>query len=184
MEAAAVAGIDAARVENSCNGTSRSFAQQLQYLEHLWEGLGFDVMNLGIPLGTDLNGMNGSVAPRFGQFACGGENFGQASAQLNGNAVLYEHYRLGSLPAGVPSNFGDAAPLNASGFAGSPRRFDINVDGVAHYGMLPDFLQDLRTVGVEPDQLQYLFLGAESYIRMWEKACLKSNRQLSGEGCE
>src|SRR5262249_1546422 len=26
--------------------------------------------------------------------------------------------------------------------------FDINVDGVAHYGMLPDLLQDLKNIGI------------------------------------
>ncbi len=48
--------------------------------------------------------------------------------------------------------------------------WDINFDGLAHYGMLPDFLQDLRAVGFEREDMGPLFLGAEAYIRMWEKA--------------
>ena len=49
------------------------------------------------------------------------------------------------------------------------RDWDFNTDGMAHYGMMPDFLQDLRNIGLRPDQLYYLFNSAEDYIKMWEK---------------
>ena len=52
------------------------------------------------------------------------------------------------------------------------RRFDINVDGMAHYGMLPDFLQDLRNVGLPRECLSPLFSSAEAYIALWERVCL------------
>jgi microsomal dipeptidase-like Zn-dependent dipeptidase len=52
------------------------------------------------------------------------------------------------------------------------REFDINLDGFAHYGMLPDFLQDLRNVGLTHEDLTPLFRSAEDYIRMWEK-CMR-----------
>lgn len=48
------------------------------------------------------------------------------------------------------------------------RDFDINVDGVAHAGMLPDLLQDLRNIGVTAEQLAPFFRSAEDYIAMWE----------------
>ena len=41
---------------------------------------------------------------------------------------------------------GDNVPLKRS-TAGPHRYFDYNIDGMAHYGMLPDFLQDLRNTG-------------------------------------
>jgi microsomal dipeptidase-like Zn-dependent dipeptidase len=50
------------------------------------------------------------------------------------------------------------------------RDFDINLDGVAHYGMLPDFLQDLKNIGVRPNQLGVLFQSASDFIQTWEKA--------------
>lgn len=50
------------------------------------------------------------------------------------------------------------------------RWWDYNTDGMAHYGMLPDFFQDLRNIGVSAAALQTLFRSAEDYIRMWEKA--------------
>ena len=51
--------------------------------------------------------------------------------------------------------------------AGPRRDFDINIDGMAHYGMLPDFLQDVRNVGLTPDDLAPLFRSAYDYIQMW-----------------
>jgi len=50
------------------------------------------------------------------------------------------------------------------------REWDYNTDGMAHYGMMPDFFQDLRNIGLRGDQLSFLFQSAEDYIRMWEKA--------------
>jgi microsomal dipeptidase-like Zn-dependent dipeptidase len=58
-------------------------------------------------------------------------------------------------------------PLHRS-YAGH-RDFDINIDGVAHYGMLPDFIQDMKNVGLTDEDLLPLFRSAEEYIRVWEK---------------
>jgi microsomal dipeptidase-like Zn-dependent dipeptidase len=63
---------------------------------------------------------------------------------------------------------GDNRPI-ARSFAGERRDFDINIDGMAHYGMLPDFLQDLRNIGLTADDLAPLFRSAYDYIQMWEK---------------
>jgi microsomal dipeptidase-like Zn-dependent dipeptidase len=46
--------------------------------------------------------------------------------------------------------------------------FDINLDGFAHYGLLPDFLQDAKNVGVTPNDMAPLFRSAEDYAVMWE----------------
>ena len=64
--------------------------------------------------------------------------------------------------------------------AGPRRDFDINIDGMAHYGMLPDFLQDLRNVGLTAEDLAPLFRSAYDYVQMWEtcehKACRNKAR--------
>jgi len=49
------------------------------------------------------------------------------------------------------------------------RDFDINIDGVAHYGLLPDFLQDVCNAGLTQRDLGPLFRSAEEYIRTWER---------------
>ena len=50
------------------------------------------------------------------------------------------------------------------------RTYDYNEDGFAHYGLLPDFLQDLMNVGLPRHAFVSLFASAESYVLTWEKA--------------
>ena len=52
------------------------------------------------------------------------------------------------------------------------RYWDFNLDGLAHYGLMPDLLQDLKNVGFSAVQFKPLFSSAEDYIKMWEKADL------------
>ena len=61
---------------------------------------------------------------------------------------------------------GDNRPLVRS-TAGNHRDYDINLDGMAHYGMLPDFLQDLRNSGLTAQDLAPLFRSAHDYVQMW-----------------
>jgi microsomal dipeptidase-like Zn-dependent dipeptidase len=49
------------------------------------------------------------------------------------------------------------------------RTFDLNTDGLAHYGLIPDLLADMQQHGGGP-QLRALFRSAEAYLRMWELA--------------
>lgn len=50
------------------------------------------------------------------------------------------------------------------------RAFDINTDGLAHIGLLPDVIQGMRNQGVSDEYVTRFFRGAESYLQMWEKA--------------
>jgi microsomal dipeptidase-like Zn-dependent dipeptidase len=50
------------------------------------------------------------------------------------------------------------------------RTFDINADGVAHYGLMPDLLANVRRAGGGSEALQTLFGSAEAYLRTWERA--------------
>jgi microsomal dipeptidase-like Zn-dependent dipeptidase len=58
------------------------------------------------------------------------------------------------------------------------RDFDINLDGVAHYGMLPDLIQDLKNSGLTDEDLLPLFRSAEDYIQMWEK-CVRRSKEIT-----
>jgi microsomal dipeptidase-like Zn-dependent dipeptidase len=49
------------------------------------------------------------------------------------------------------------------------RVYDINVDGVAHYGLFPDWVEDLRHIGGQ-EVVDDLGRGAEAYLQMWERA--------------
>jgi hypothetical protein len=48
------------------------------------------------------------------------------------------------------------------------RVFDLNKDGVANYGMYPDWLQELQVLAGRPI-LTDMFRGAEAYLEMWER---------------
>lgn len=50
------------------------------------------------------------------------------------------------------------------------RTFDLNADGVAHYGLLPDLLADMRTQPHGKEATRLLFRSAEAYLRMWTLA--------------
>ncbi|HEX4875084.1 MAG TPA: membrane dipeptidase, partial [Chitinophagaceae bacterium] len=65
---------------------------------------------------------------------------------------------------------GPNEPLRRSYAYPGGRDFDYNLDGLAHYGMFPDMIQDMKNLGLRDYQLRPLFLGSEQYIQMWEKA--------------
>jgi microsomal dipeptidase-like Zn-dependent dipeptidase len=50
------------------------------------------------------------------------------------------------------------------------RVWDIDVDGLAHYGLLPDLLARWQTEGVERAQLAPLMRSAEGYVTTWRRA--------------
>src|SRR4051812_44403953 len=49
------------------------------------------------------------------------------------------------------------------------RTWDINTDGVAHYGLYPDWVQDLRMQAGD-EIVNDMARGAEAYLEMWERA--------------
>ncbi len=68
------------------------------------------------------------------------------------------------------------------------RVWDINKDGVAQYGLYPDWIEDLRKIagdGIVED----LAGGAENYVDMWERAdgvpaqhCLQARFRMTAKG--
>jgi membrane dipeptidase (peptidase family M19) len=50
------------------------------------------------------------------------------------------------------------------------RAFDLNTDGVAHYGLLADLLGDMKRQRTTRAALPPLFRSAEAYLRMWGRA--------------
>ena len=50
------------------------------------------------------------------------------------------------------------------------RTFDLNRDGVAHYGLFADLIADMERQPRGETALRSLFGSAEAYLRMWERA--------------
>ena len=68
------------------------------------------------------------------------------------------------------------------------RTYDVNVDGVAHYGLYPDWMEQLRLLAGQ-SIADDLLNGAEAYLQTWERAvgvpapaCLSAPQQLSSTG--
>jgi hypothetical protein len=116
-----------------------------------------------VALGSDFNGMAGQIGPRFGSDACGGAgglNLDWGGRQQDRIAQTDRiEYPFSD------SNFG-TFDKQITGY----REFDYNVDGVAHVGLYPDMVEDLRTIKLDNHYLDEFFCSAESYVRVWERA--------------
>ncbi|MFT3707377.1 MAG: membrane dipeptidase [Archangium sp.] len=178
-----------------CDQTSKSFAQALAYAE---ETMGADSSSIAIA--TDVGGFALLPAPRFGVEACpgsagdelrGGDGKRRAQAAAQQDAVVYRTptKSLGAWLIGRKDSpwtevelrewigagkwaalKGPNAPLERS--VAGKRDFDVNLDGMAHYGMMPDFFQDLSNVeraAGKPKAIAPLFRSAEGYLQMWER---------------
>jgi len=49
------------------------------------------------------------------------------------------------------------------------RVYDVNTDGTAHYGLIPDWVEDVRLAGGN-DIARDMFRGSEAYLQTWERA--------------
>lgn len=119
---------------------------------------------LGGMVGLGGEGLNAlEYAPRF-----------KRVADLTGNRAGFGT-DLNGLVKGNPPRAAAASIYGASfqphTDPGSPKQWRLNVDGVAHYGMLADFVKDMRNA---PNGAAIvdgpLMSGAEAFASMWEKA--------------
>ena len=94
----------------------------------------------GIGFGADINGLGAQGDPR---------------PDAATNPVTYPFTTLG----------GVTVEQQVSG----QRTYDINSDGVSHYGLYPDWIQDLK-MQAGPDIVTDLARGPEAYLQMWERA--------------
>lgn len=97
-----------------------------------------DKYGVGYGFGTDMNGVGGWPAPR-----------GAGTS----NPVTYPFRSVDG---------GSVIDRQTTG----DRTWDLNTDGAAHYGMVPDWIEDVRLVGGQ-DVVDDLFRGAESYLDTW-----------------
>ncbi len=143
-------------IADDCRHSSKTWAQAFQWA--------VDVMGGPVAMGSDFNGIAGHLGPRFGSDACGGWEVlppddkaqERVRQELAGNRVQY--------PFMLPG-FGTFG-AQVTGF----RTFDYNVDGLAHIGLLPDLVADLKKIGLNDHYLDMLMCSAEQYIRVWERA--------------
>lgn len=107
--------------------------------------------------GSDFNGFAGMPAPRFGGEKCHGD-FPDAYVGPGRLRVQYPFTTHG--PSGTSMD-----KLQVGN-----KLFDINEDGLANVGLYPDYIEELKKIGVRSNEIDPLFNSAEAYIRMWERA--------------
>ena len=160
-------------VDNDCARSSKTWAQSYQYALSLLREVGSG----GVAMGTDFNGLNQQPGPRYGP---------QAAAGLKDDTLREKRRPVQQRLQR------DKPPLPYSGTlyrtdvpfvkarAGS-REFDFNTDGLAHVGLLPDFIRDLVHVGMTDAQMDPLFSSAEAFLRMWEACESRGAALTAGE---
>ncbi|MFJ6938612.1 discoidin domain-containing protein [Streptomyces sp. NPDC101132] len=97
-----------------------------------------DKYGVGYGYGTDMNGVGGWPGPR----GAGTPN-----------------------PVKYPFRSTDGGSVIDKVTTGQ-RTWDLNTDGASHYGLVPDWIEDVRLVGGQ-DVVDDLFRGAESYLTTW-----------------
>jgi len=145
------------RLSNNCSNSSNIWFQS--YARAVGLNGGWD--NAAVALATD-QGLTDMLGPRYkGSLgvACAGGNASETAAQSNATRVLYP---FSTLTPGTP------LPLKKSSLPG--RTFDFNTEGMAHFGLFPDFVQDLRSQGVTDGELGPLFRSAEGFLQTWARA--------------
>lgn len=98
-----------------------------------------------VGIGTDMSGLGGQAGPRD---------------DVNINPLEYPY----------TSEFGLVFNKQVSG----NREFDLNQDGIAHYGLVADHIQDVREQA--PQRIyESIMNSAEAYLQMWERAESSTN---------
>ncbi len=102
--------------------------------------------------GLDLNGFAGARGPRFGP---------ASGCTDQSDPVTYPFTSYAGDVTFEPPTLGE-------------RSIDFNTEGLAHLGLLPELIEDVRGDGVTDAELEPFFRSAEGYVRMWEKAEARS----------
>jgi microsomal dipeptidase-like Zn-dependent dipeptidase len=132
-------------VPHQCGNSSNTLVQAYLYAAAKMQGgpVGF---------GTDMNGFAGLPGPSVGPEGCpGGVNEGPI--------------------AGVRYPFTAATGQRMNASVIGQKTFHLDIDGLAHIGMLPDLIADFQAMGLTAKDIEPLLNSAEGYVSVWER-CL------------
>jgi microsomal dipeptidase-like Zn-dependent dipeptidase len=151
------------KIFNDCGNSSKGFAFAFHYAQQQVPG--------GVGMATDMTFIP-LVSPRFGEHPCEGyKPFRQGKIEHANHSERYRPHEQKD-PVwydGIPliQKTNQHAPLKP--YRMVDRAIDFNADGLAHFGLVPDMLQDLRNVEMPKRDFQALFGSAEGYLEMWER---------------
>jgi microsomal dipeptidase-like Zn-dependent dipeptidase len=142
-------------IPHTCGNTSNTAIQAYLYAVSKMQGrpVGF---------GTDFNGFAALPGPRLGKEGCPGGSRPRPDVRLG--------YPFTAAATGQPM------PRSVIG----KKTFDINYEGLAHVGMLPDFIADMAVQGLRAEDLAPLLQSAEGYLALWERAWSRATTSRQG----
>ena len=135
--------------------------------EYAVQKLGFS----SVAIGTDMNGFAQAPGPRFE-----GEPL-NPSPRRDGDTIRPIRYGRDKIPL-------TGRLLEQTGLG--RRSYDFNFDGLAHYGLLPDFTVDVAVSLGYQSQLQTekvmtpFFTSADAVVKAWTK-CVEQSRALTDQ---
>ena len=147
-------------IEHNCSHAATGWAAAYNHVREL---LKENKVAGAIGLGSDFNGMINLPSGRFGPKGCNG-NKAEVAYQDEASMIKYPFVSLSGQLIESPYNY-----LDVSSQQRGNRIFDYNFEGLSHVGMMPEFFEDLKKVGMEDDDFEPFMNSAEAFIQMWEK---------------
>lgn len=157
-------------------GNAPGLLRDKQEVKALWQQLPEPRPIFGFGFGTDTNGLSAQASPRG--------NIPESKR------VKYPFTLFVDAPFNALNDFNDSSRIKPVRFdqpeeknaAGQGKKWSLDVDGSAHYGMLSDFVEELRKEGSATD-MQDVFNAAERYLQTWE-ATLASQQGIKAAGIQ
>jgi len=123
---------------------------------------------LPIPMGTDWNGFSGWPGPRHDtRHPCRAlKTRNHIPIQLE-PPVTYPFLLPSQL---TPAAIGGTASLDEFVWPDRTRHWNYNIVGAAHAGMVPDFIENLRLLGLTVADLEPIYRSARGVADLWRNA--------------
>jgi microsomal dipeptidase-like Zn-dependent dipeptidase len=154
----------------SCGGADQ-WANTYLYMRDLSRG-GLVGPAGRVAVGSDWNGFASWPAPRFGPTPCAPRTARDGSPIPKPAPIAYPL----PLPAQlVPAAIGATTAMMPMT---QPRRWDYNQHGLVNVGLTPEFLEDLRLMGLTLADLEPLYRSARGVVELWRTA---RDRQVPGD---
>lgn len=165
-------------------------------IDHTSEKMANEVLSMAVaadyPVNSGHNGLrgdqgneNGRTPAQYAQIKLLGGMIGLGHAGYASNFVRayretlklvgYTHVAIGTDVGGfypLPHRDTSIVVTYDSTFARCQtcnRTWDINIDGVAHYGLMPDYIRSWAPAGMTAPEMQVFMSSAEHFTQMWEK---------------
>ncbi|HEY0711199.1 MAG TPA: membrane dipeptidase, partial [Polyangia bacterium] len=125
-----------------------------------------------ITIGSDWNGFSSWPPPRFAKAPCAARTARDGKAIPKPAAITYPIALPEKL---VPAAIGGTKSLTAMT---TPRTWSYNEEGLMHAGLMPEFFEDLRRMGLSTADLESVYRSARGVVETWRTA---RARQVPGD---